>query len=302
MYDMRRFILSCLFISLAFAADAQFEVFPNGRTLVTANVANYEPALRVRINNIQGTSYDLNVGTNPGCFYVRGDGWVYATTGYGSGSDQRLKKNLSAISNPLSLLLQLSGVAYYYKSPEELSGALATEAVERVDYESLPTAKADMRMGLLAQDVQELLPGLVQEAKNGSLSIVYADFIPLLIEGIKAQQAQIAALEERLEQLENRRSKMGDEVGQAGRSAQLFQNRPNPFSEQTVISYDLGSACESAQIYIHSPAGSQIMVLELEANSKEVVLEAAQLKAGMYTYTLVVNGQMVETKRMILQD
>jgi hypothetical protein len=48
--------------------------------------------------------------------------------------------------------------------------------------------------GLIAQDVQEIFPELVQESSGGTLSLNYTGLIAPMIEATKEQQAQIAEL------------------------------------------------------------------------------------------------------------
>ncbi len=50
------------------------------------------------------------------------------------------------------------------------------------------------QLGFLAQDVEKVLPELITTAKDGLKSVAYASFVPLLVEAIKAQQAEITAL------------------------------------------------------------------------------------------------------------
>ncbi|MAB30631.1 MAG: hypothetical protein CMP78_03475 [Formosa sp.] len=58
----------------------------------------------------------------------------------------------------------------------------------------------DAKIGLLAQDVQKVLPELVKESddKQGTLSVNYQGLIPVLINAIKEQQEQIDELKQLL--------------------------------------------------------------------------------------------------------
>jgi flagellar biosynthesis chaperone FliJ len=49
----------------------------------------------------------------------------------------------------------------------------------------------DKQIGLLAQEVKQVLPDLVREDKNGTLSVNYQGMVPVLVEAIKEQQKQI---------------------------------------------------------------------------------------------------------------
>lgn len=99
-------------------------------------------------------------------------------------SDARLKKNVRGIDNPLRVIEALRGVRY-----------------ERTDEASDAT-----QIGVIAQEVETVLPELVQELdpKSGTKGVNYIGLIPVLIEALKQQQATIDSLSETREVLETR--------------------------------------------------------------------------------------------------
>lgn len=82
----------------------------------------------------------------------------------------------------------------------------------------------------------------------------------------------------------------------------LYQNQPNPFNENTVIRYFLPDNKSSAQLIVTDVKGSkQYLNLKLENyGNSQVAIEAGELSAGTYLYSLVVNGTIIDTKQMIL--
>ena len=56
----------------------------------------------------------------------------------------------------------------------------------------------DVQIGLLAQDVQKVVPTAVQEMGDGYLAVDYARLVPLLIEAVKEQQTQIESMRREL--------------------------------------------------------------------------------------------------------
>ena len=54
------------------------------------------------------------------------------------------------------------------------------------------------RIGLIAQEVEEVIPELVHTADDGYKSVEYANLIAVLIEAVKEQQKQIEDLEEKI--------------------------------------------------------------------------------------------------------
>ena len=107
-------------------------------------------------------------------------------------SDKRQKENIVTIGNPLETLNKLRGVTFNWKQETAPDWAR--------DY--LNEEMSDM--GFIAQEVQEVLPDLVQERKTGFLTVRYEKMIPLLVEGIKDQQKQIDELTKRIDELENK--------------------------------------------------------------------------------------------------
>jgi hypothetical protein len=86
-------------------------------------------------------------------------------------SDARLKKNVSTIDNALELVEKMRGVRY-----------------ERID-----SGKAGV--GVIAQEMQEVLPEVVQEGEN--LSVAYGNLVGVLIEAVKELSARVKELEAR---------------------------------------------------------------------------------------------------------
>jgi hypothetical protein len=56
--------------------------------------------------------------------------------------------------------------------------------------------------GVIAQEVEDILPEVVTDGRTGEKAVAYAEIIPVLIEAIKAQQVQIEALEARMAEME----------------------------------------------------------------------------------------------------
>ncbi len=82
----------------------------------------------------------------------------------------------------------------------------------------------------------------------------------------------------------------------------LEQNLPNPFSEQTAINYSLPDNTFKAQMLFYNAQGKLIQSTELTQKGKGTLnVFASDLSSGIYTYTLVVDGKIIETKKMVKQ-
>ena len=118
-------------------------------------------------------------GSNPSnAFIVKYDGSATLSGDLTINSDMRLKSNIMSLSGALAKLLEIDGKTYTMKSNEK-----------------------DAKIGLLAQDVQKVLPELVKESddREGTLSVNYQGLIPVLINAIKEQQEQIDELKQLLD-------------------------------------------------------------------------------------------------------
>ena len=92
-------------------------------------------------------------------------------------SDARVKENIKTIDNALDKVTQLRGVEYNKIGSEEKS------------------------IGVVAQEIKEVLPEVVREGQDGMLSVAYGNITGVLIEAIKEQQKQIEELKAQLDGL-----------------------------------------------------------------------------------------------------
>lgn len=107
-------------------------------------------------------------------------------------SDRNKKENIQKIDNALNKVSSISGYTYQYK--------LKSAEIEKGE-------KPTVSSGVLAQEIQTVLPEAVQKNESGEYFVDYAAITPLLIEAIKEQNTKIHSLEERLKQLEDKLSK-----------------------------------------------------------------------------------------------
>lgn len=107
-----------------------------------------------------------------GAFHADGDVVAYSTT---TASDRRLKKNIRKILDPIGILAQINGVRYEWK--DNARGA---------------------SVGVIAQDVQMVLPELVKEVEGlkdagNHLTVNYDGLVGVLIEAVNELAAKVGA-------------------------------------------------------------------------------------------------------------
>jgi hypothetical protein len=246
-------------------------------------------------------------------------------------SDLNLKQNILELTNALSIIDQLEPKIFEFNLNSYPSMNLSSGT----------------QYGLIAQDVEPILPQLVSEnihpAKYDTLGnilfqevnykgIKYDQFIPILIKGIQEQNQLIHqqdsinhALEEQINTLygmissccnNNSNSIQNNLSGQYQNNNSLDinltdsipnivldQNVPNPFAEQTTITYTLTDGVQKAQMLFYNIEGKLIQSVDLSnaAGQGQINVFANDLSTGVYTYSLVVDGQIKGTKRMVKQ-
>lgn len=81
----------------------------------------------------------------------------------------------------------------------------------------------------------------------------------------------------------------------------LYQNISNPFSEDTQIGFYIPESVTLAQLCIYNMQGIQLeKILITQRGEGSQKISGSELAAGMYLYALIVDGQEVDTKRMVL--
>lgn len=97
-----------------------------------------------------------------------------------------------------------------------------------------------------------------------------------------------------------------EEVGEESRELELLQNKPNPFDEVTIIAVKVKQPknYKKAQIVIRDMQGKVLeeLPISLDKEINEVNYEHGYGKTGVYTYTLVVDGKEIGSKRMIFAN
>jgi len=169
-----------------------------------------------------------------------------------------------------------------------------------------------LQYGFSAQDVQNIFPELVYEDNAGTLGINYQGFIPMLFVMVQDQQAKIEELNSEIQTLKNdccsssilkSASILTDENENLTSENVLYQNAPNPFSTITTIRFSLSNDVYNAMINIYNMNGTQLKSIPLHLRGNgSIAVNGNEFNAGMYLYALIADGQVIDTKRMILTE
>lgn len=165
--------------------------------------------------------------------------------------------------------------------------------------------------GFLAQELKEIFPGLVDENKEGYYTVNYIGLIPIITETLKRQKSLLDAQSEKIKELESRLDKLSTNsmarssvntsiIEDIRTNSFLYQNMPNPFKERTEIKYYLPDNTKEASICLFDMQGQMLETYPVDQRQSSIIIEGSKLQAGMYLYSLIAEGQIVDTKRMIL--
>lgn len=154
---------------------------------------------------------DYNVGGR-WAGYFRGDVYIeddLIVDGTYNPSDNNLKKDIRPLKNDLTSQIDaiktLNAIRFKYKTPLELnliSNTVLDTSSTNYELEFATNEKYTQdRIGLSAQEVQEVFPELVRKNEDGYINVNYTGLIPVLVEAIKEQDAEIELLRKELEQI-----------------------------------------------------------------------------------------------------
>ena len=83
--------------------------------------------------------------------------------------------------------------------------------------------------------------------------------------------------------------------------SELFQNNPNPFTEETEVKCFIPTEISNADLYIYDMNGRQLEKRTIsDRGNVSLTIKGGSLEAGIYLYSLITDGQVIDTKRMIL--
>ena len=283
-YDLK--VMSAIFPS---------DPYDNYPILTIGNEGSWYKALYPSINNYCSLGISGKQFAEVRAQYVYGNGNLLT-------SDRRLKENFRDIEKPLEKLLQVKGLKFDFikQQNDSLLNEKQKQKQEKMRKD---------RLGFVAQDLEKLFPEAIKYDEDDDLYYVeYNAIIPVIVEAMKEQQAQIEELKSELNNCCEANLKVGtinnsEDLNLSSIQAKLYQNTPNPFGVQTNIRFEIPETVQSAQLYICNMTGTLLKTISLNQKGEgNVAINANEFTAGMYLYSLVCDGKIVDTKQMLLTE
>lgn len=259
----------------------------------------------VSFHAVHGEAVNTNGLSTYWAGYFNGD---FYYSGAWKSSDRKLKENIQTIKSSIDKIKLLKPSFYNYKSEDPALKGL--HMPKGINY------------GFIAQELEEVFPTFVKETINPArfdstgkeispevkFKVVdYISIIPILTAGIQEQQQLLESQQKDILMLKQEIIRLSGGTNKEGNTnldlyeSQLFQNEPNPFDATTKIKYQVDEKSTSAKLLVFDMNGKFILEkVIIKFGTGELVIDAKELSAGMYYYSLIVDSKEIDTKRMIV--
>jgi hypothetical protein len=280
---------------------------------------------------VDGNIFPVNNTSNTISNYTLGNSmnvWkdVFVKNGQVSSSDRRLKSNIDSLTYGIEEIMQLSPVSYKFKESRnnEIHLGLIAQQLEKVIQEPVETGDGEKQMKGVRY--KSLIPVLINGMQEQQKQVQkQQQKIQKLQANLEQEKAEKAALEKKVNKLNEKVNQLAEQVNGVSESfkkadeeslnqktatlsnedadqAMLLQNRPNPYSNETVIPYYLPRNAQNANMLITNTQGQMLKRIRLEGTGKgELTLQTADLNKGQYQYTLIIDGRQIQTRKMIVK-
>lgn len=210
-------------------------------------------------------------------FYVNGNGQAYSY-GWNILSDSTLKENVVKIQNGLEKVLKLQGVTYNYK--KDNAG------------KNIPLRQ----MGMIAQAVERVVPEVVHTNTDGYKAIAYSNMVGLLVEAIKQEDEKVNCLQRKLDSLTLLNKQMG-----INSKARLYPCKSCPADKEANFECYIPADSKNADLLVFDMSGALKKTIAIKGKEEQSInIPGGELLAGMYYYSLMVDGNEIDTRKVII--
>ena len=300
---MKKRILTTLVLLCMVTTHAQLKVMADGKVGISTNSASS----KLSIGGTGSSTYDL---------YVDGKAKIA----------NELHANVISFTDPLQgiahnivynpeVLRSINRVNTFIFSVSsfphpllDVSDEINIESEQANDSIDDQTRLETIRLAISSSDLNNAFPGLAfGTTLSDRYEIDQTQLIALLFMAVKELSQKVDSLEDTRINPQQRSSMIRESANSPSAilkptyvGATLYQNTPNPFTERTEIRFSLPDDMQNANICIFDMSGKMLKQIPVTSSMQSITINGYELAAGMYLYSLVVGGQEVDTKRMIL--
>lgn len=252
------------------------------------------------------------------------------TNNFWSTSDAQFKNSIKPLENALDRINKLSPKSYLYNVENPYGFNFPKGQQMGLIAQELELVFPELVMKTHKPEVKDSLGKVITSGVEFK-AVNYNSLIPVLIKGIQEQSAIISELKQEkisqdsinrdlqnqiemlVKQMNIEKNSDRIEIDQNKNSdatmvvlenpienVQLVQNQPNPFTERTIIRFILPEIYNSAIIEFYDKNGKLIKGVELSSHGQgEITVYAQNISSGVYTYSLIVDNIIIDTKRMV---
>ena len=151
--------------------------------------------------------------------------------------------------------------------------------------------------------VKQSFPALIIEDAQGNEYVNYTQLVPILVQAIKELKTELDDLKETVAASGTRKVNAATNIATNTLDegwGSISQNTPNPFTGQSTVRVSVPDDASDAYVDILTLNGASVKRIPVSNGLSEVSLSSFEFAPGTYLYTLVVNGKVSETRRMIV--
>lgn len=288
-----------------------FGNIPNGKPIIIEDMG------RIALGTVDPCLHFYGNTNDETYLAVEGNAWKTDDGMWSYGSDKRLKENITLLQTNRDKFLNVNLYRFTYKkSGLTRFGIIADEVKDDfphsmgtfweggVEYLSFnPNNLFYMGMKVIQENSLEI----IQQAEK--IKSIEENNQQLLVE-LKAERERNNHLEEEMTGIKGALAYLGVDYSEFIPSSdqidnwKLHQNSPNPFSGSTSIAYQLPENVNTASLIMHDMTGKAISksILLVKAGEGKIKIDTKKynMANGNYTYSLYVNNQLIDTKKMSL--
>lgn len=147
--------------------------------------------------------------------------------------------------------------------------------------------------GFIAQELKKTFPELVgMDSITGLYAVNYIEFVPLLVQAVQDLKGEVDRLEKEI----------NTSIAHKPVGALLYQAPTANLKEGALIRFSIPKSTKNAKIYLYDMVGRQLKAFTVSPQGKGVVsISSRYLYAGIFTYALEVDEQLVDSKQLLVK-